>query len=483
MKGLIKLILIFCFGTTSIMSQNSKITLLQAFEKAELENKPLLVIRYDQGLIDYPKIFHDQTDDSQLDSILNVNENVFFLNNNLVVYNLESYSQNPEDISLLDSLILDYSPNFILFDSSGNLIDFYNPIKNNDGNRNVVNSIIDTMNIMKPLLIERLNLENKFKNNQISDNDLYRLIKLRQNVHLKSKNEINDYVLKEGYISNDLIEYINLHEFELNDPIVQYILNNDRPEDEDWIYFQTSTLENVAEQAKKDNKKEDFIIAQKLKEDYLLKINEHMAQTYGFFPIFDKEQGEKAINENDLEENLEFCYKNTDVSGIISSGHKFADFLIGDFKKNQNEYIEFEVSSYKFMQENFKQNFILDSTNTLGNWKIEYSAEKIKKTAESNFNIDMARSINKIAWYFYEKVNDKKELESALKWSKKSLELDRLSLYVDTYAHLLFKLGNIKKAIKFEKEAVELAEKENLDMKISVFEDELQRFISESKKK
>ena len=64
-------------------------------------------------------------------------------------------------------------------------------------------------------------------------------------------------------------------------------------------------------------------------------------------------------------------------------------------------------------------------------------------------------SLNDIAWTVFLKVSDKKALQDALKWSKRSRELSPdNSGYLDTYANLLYKLGRKEEAITCEKEAL-----------------------------
>jgi len=64
-------------------------------------------------------------------------------------------------------------------------------------------------------------------------------------------------------------------------------------------------------------------------------------------------------------------------------------------------------------------------------------------------------SLNNIAWTIFEKVSDKKALQDALNWSKRSRELSPdNSGYLDTYANLLYKLGRKEEAITCEKEAL-----------------------------
>ena len=73
------------------------------------------------------------------------------------------------------------------------------------------------------------------------------------------------------------------------------------------------------------------------------------------------------------------------------------------------------------------------------------------KTSESK---QIAARLNNLAWSYSELMTDPKDLNQALAWSAKSLDYDRIGLHLDTYAHLLSKLGRKEDAIKTEQEAI-----------------------------
>lgn len=83
-------------------------------------------------------------------------------------------------------------------------------------------------------------------------------------------------------------------------------------------------------------------------------------------------------------------------------------------------------------------------------------AELKEYMAHSNRN-KYGEALNNVAWGFFEKVTDKKALENALAWSKRSLEINTKHYSLDTYANLLYKLGRKEEAIAKETEALENA--------------------------
>ncbi len=71
--------------------------------------------------------------------------------------------------------------------------------------------------------------------------------------------------------------------------------------------------------------------------------------------------------------------------------------------------------------------------------------------------------LNEIAWIFYEEVQGKKELKSALKWAKKSVAMESNFFNNDTLAALYYRLGKKGKALKTAKIAIAMAEEINED--------------------
>jgi len=79
-----------------------------------------------------------------------------------------------------------------------------------------------------------------------------------------------------------------------------------------------------------------------------------------------------------------------------------------------------------------------------------------------NYNNTNAGALNSMAWVFYEEVTDKKQLEAAAKMAKRACEIENIYMHLDTYAAVLYKVGNYKEAeIQVEK-AIEKAKLEKM---------------------
>lgn len=71
--------------------------------------------------------------------------------------------------------------------------------------------------------------------------------------------------------------------------------------------------------------------------------------------------------------------------------------------------------------------------------------------------------LNTLAWGVYENESDAKVLKTAIKWVKRSIELDKNYYNTDTYAALLYKTGNYKQALALAKQAITIAKKDKED--------------------
>lgn len=81
--------------------------------------------------------------------------------------------------------------------------------------------------------------------------------------------------------------------------------------------------------------------------------------------------------------------------------------------------------------------------------KAELMAEKY---AHDNWSM-----LNGIAWSYFELVDEKKDLEKAVKWAKRSVELNETFYNLDTYGNLLAKVGDKKAAITTLEKAIAIA--------------------------
>ncbi|TRZ43159.1 hypothetical protein [Robertkochia solimangrovi] len=89
-----------------------------------------------------------------------------------------------------------------------------------------------------------------------------------------------------------------------------------------------------------------------------------------------------------------------------------------------------------------------------------YTLVQLSIVNDINFIANSWSDLNSLAWNYYQNETDSEQLNKALSWAKRSIELDKNYHNTDTYAALLFKTGEYTQALKIAKEAIDIA-KEN----------------------
>lgn len=126
-----------------------------------------------------------------------------------------------------------------------------------------------------------------------------------------------------------------------------------------------------------------------------------------------------------------------------------ASFDKAAFEKSKKEFIEL-----KWPQ---SERILFDTELNLAK---RYDKNKYFELASADFlkyNKDNSGALNSMAWSFYEKVSDKKQLEAAAKMAQRACELSSNYAYLDTYAAVLYKSGANKEAEKVALQAIEKA--------------------------
>jgi hypothetical protein len=446
--------LIFIFKTAFSQSIN-EMNIQQAFEVSKKEKKPLLIIRYDQSLIDY----QDITEDKKLDSILKVQKNRELLENEYVIYKLNTNSEDLVNNAIQKTFILYYTPNFILFDENGNALDFYNPINSAHIGVDIFEVLKDTLSKAKIKLEKRQTLEEKLDNNSITDKELYELVLLNSEVHLKSQNLFNEYAKRKLEITTEIIQIINNQEFKTDDPIVEYILQTEKPEDENWEYYQLVLIQNISEAAQMSMDKEEFEKATFLQEKYNRKVIKNNSFEFEGIPLYDDKLGLHIISEQILEEKINFYSQTNDTENLIKYGNQFAEFFLKDYSIKKNEFVEKELINGDYIFSLVSK----ENLDTLTSKVIEdrKDKDKLRKIEENRYDEYTADALNRVSWVFYQLIDDISELEKATDWSLQSTVLKPKSYFYDTHAHLLLKTGRPKEALESEQLALDLATKEN----------------------
>lgn len=179
-------------------------------------------------------------------------------------------------------------------------------------------------------------------------------------------------------------------------------------------------------------------------------------------------------------EKYESKYGKTATESKLMSGF---DFYIYKYKEDTLKYENLKlIDSVLFLKCQKKNEFysalwtFKKNTTDKVNWDNLIQKTKIY-FAMGNITSD---DLNDVSWTIYENYktfNDTLALKLAKEWSYQSISNTTEShSFNDTYGHVLFELGFIEDAIKYETIALQIATKENHSDGIKFYSDEIERF-------
>ncbi|EJL74040.1 thioredoxin family protein [Chryseobacterium populi] len=89
--------------------------------------------------------------------------------------------------------------------------------------------------------------------------------------------------------------------------------------------------------------------------------------------------------------------------------------------------------------------------------------EKLSLDLYKDYSALSSEELNSVAWNFFENVNTKSSLETAVKWAQESVKKDENYANTDTLANLYNKVGDKKNAKLWAEKSIELAKKTGED--------------------
>ncbi|WP_234733146.1 thioredoxin family protein [Tellurirhabdus bombi] len=152
----------------------------------------------------------------------------------------------------------------------------------------------------------------------------------------------------------------------------------------------------------------------------------------------------EAVDEMANEHRMNFYLKTKDTEKFSALASTYADGKL--MTQSVDELRKKDAANY--------QRFEDDMAKRPEAEKKGENFERLKAFMKSAESGQVANKLNSLAWNYYNGVTDPKQLNQALAWSKRSLDLDAKPAFMDTYAHLLHKLGKKAEATKVQEEAI-----------------------------
>ena len=186
----------------------------------------------------------------------------------------------------------------------------------------------------------------------------------------------------------------------------------------------------------------------------------------------------------------------------ISLAYRITNFTRGTFNNNyikgefaaQTQMLNFYKAikdTTRYLKEAVRFAHFMTATNmdSFKVWDTREREESFKnREADKRFvlpSIRYATELNNLAWHYYLMTDNPENLAKAMKWSKHSMTIfkennfspyNENAAFLDTYAHLLYKMKQFDEAVEWQTKAIE-AQKE-AKMKTDNFEKELGKMKS-----
>lgn len=443
--------------------------ILNSLQKAQTENKKLLVLRYDGATVKFSKEKKYSTSDYRIDSLVNTEDFASNIKNDYILYRFDINTDDEIDKKFTKKFKPDFTPNLFILGNDGK-IKAYLPKSLYDGKEDIIRELKDSISNASAKINRMIQLENIALSNKINTNEIFELISIQNSLMLKSTEYFNLFAQKKGTLNQEIADFALNQDLSTTDSFTEYFLQSNI-ENENWKFLKVLFIDNIIETATINSNSIEFENASKLKEKYQ-KLAFANGLNFGFTPI-DSTSLESLISEEQLSRKFEFYKEKDDLIKLLEIGNKYAFELIEGFKVKKKKHLERELNSLEFVT-----NLTNSSTDNKTDTKdIEQNRKIILEREAKNYDSFTADELNSIAWAFYKKIKDINELEKALSWSKFSIKLSKTPEKLDTYAHLLFAVGNIKKAIIIEESAIVLAKQDpQYEKFVNEFENELSRF-------
>ena len=191
----------------------------------------------------------------------------------------------------------------------------------------------------------------------------------------------------------------------------------------------------------------------------------HFSEIYDNVFMSIPEKDRIRINQTIIRKSTQKAYQEKDDSYM----RQVASFLAKTYsdkqkgwKYREKKMLEYyketgDTSEYISMAANYYRRYYRnEDIDSIAHYELEkyIIAENGQKLMSSKFYVT-GNDINNMAWTIYEFSDDLERLAMAVKWSKQLLVYN-YPPYIDTYAHLLYKLGIRDEAIKWQERAIEI---------------------------
>lgn len=423
----------------------------KAIGLSKKNNLPLLIYRYDEKDLNWAKSNNYTSSQLILDSIFNDVKVIKKLQEKYILHKFNIRNLELEHDAFYDQFRYYYTPNIIILNSDLSVISFI-PLIIFDGKKDIIELINNTIEEQKEKIQRIRYLNNSYKTASISNSELHELIVLENEFSLKTKDKIEKYCHNNGPLTYELVDISQAQNFTSFDFFTEYIMNAPHPEAD---LLRTGYLNRLIEVAKyKTKDKVEFENCMAMK----LKIGEKSGlENMKVVEEFPKNALKFNLEIDNFIEYFEFYVEIIDTINIKKYGELIAEELISRFDSSKKKFLQEQDSLFNWM---FREKSI-----EIGDSIVQLDLNEIAKKSENNYNKKTVLLLNSICWQYAINIKDQEAINKAISWAEFGLTINSSSYLLDTYAHLLYKIGKKNKAIENQKQALLKGELENIGKK------------------
>jgi len=449
-------------------------SLKNAQEIAKKEKKKLIILRTDNSTIEFSKRSGYPTSEAKIDLIIKSSQFQNAIKNDFFICSYDQDKSLIEDQQFVKGkYFYDFTPNIIILDSKLNPLAYIPLSMYEDSNRLDKLIYLALVNFSKDYKTIK-ELEVTFNKKSIGTDELIKLIKLRANLYLRSKEHWNYFATKNAPLSKE-IEFASetylKEDFSIHDVFFKFLME----QDESYNDIKSSMVSNLKDYREMENDIESYQYLTTIGDALMKNILSQDDDVSGFLNTMFPEW-QNGMEETNTLKMIEMYSKAGNDSLLIVTAKRHVNSILEKYEE--------KVKNHKISQsaklELFKDAIItnLPPTDTVFNWD-EYKNQSIESEVRS-LNRDFSNELNQICWYYYEIVDNKDALLEAISWCQESIRLNSSKENNDTMAHLHFKRGDKIKAIEYQTKALEIAKNEGLQPEqIKYYSEELEKFIAQ----
>jgi hypothetical protein len=357
----------------------------KATEIAQNEKKKLIILRTEFRMIEYSKRSGYLTSEGKIDQVVKTSQFQQALKNDFLISSYDQEESSIEDQQFVKGkYFYNFTPNIIILDSKLNSL-AYIPLSMYEDSNSLDKIIQSSLSDFSKDSKEMKYLEDAFKKKSIGSDELIRLIKLRANLYLRSKDYWNYFTTTKAPLPKQ-IEFASetylKEDFSIHDAFFKFLMEAD----ESYNDIKSSMVSNLKELREMENDIESYQYLNSIGDSLMINMFSQDGEISGFlntmFP--DWQDGMEEANTLKM---IEMHSKAGNDSLLIITAKRHVDSILEGYEEKVKSIKIGQIAKLEF----FKEALMINPppTDTIFNWE-DYKNQSIESVVSSLNNSTFA---------------------------------------------------------------------------------------------